>query len=261
MRFELLPGGQIFDRLGDLSAVGREVLQRADPRIEGDHRRLALLADQQRRDQSADLLDLRQNALHVRVGLQARSPAEIGWYVTSTLMFCSLPLSKRWNWWAAVRRRSFRRGRRPAPAWPAPPRRRRGISVAGCPVGSGVCGGLLRLLGRQKAAQKREKYRSKHAAPVGSDVFGLPSEQFEHVRYQLYDSIQGFHRPLGRPRQSHDQNLPARSGQRTRQHGQRRRSPALQAHQLAKTGDFTIQNRAGRPPASRRAGPRRFRRW
>ena len=28
-------------------------------------------------------------------------------------------------------------------------------------------------------------------------MFGTSSEQFEHVRYQLYDSIQGFDRPLG----------------------------------------------------------------
>ena len=69
---------QILHRLGDQLAVGREVLQRANARIEGDHGRLALFADQQRRDQAADLLDLRQDALHVRVGLQ-QITSEIGW--------------------------------------------------------------------------------------------------------------------------------------------------------------------------------------
>ena len=61
---------------------------------------------------------------------------------------------------------------------------------------------LLRLLlGCQKAAQKRENYRSKHATPHKRlGMLGTPSEQFEHVWYQLYDSIQGFDRPLGRPR-------------------------------------------------------------
>ena len=71
MRLALLPAVRSFTALVILFAVGSEVLQGADPRIEGDHGRLALVADQERRDQAADLLDLRQDAFHVRVGLQA----------------------------------------------------------------------------------------------------------------------------------------------------------------------------------------------
>ena len=148
MRLELLPAVRSLTRLGDHIAVGSEVLQRADSRIEGDHRRLALLADQQRRDQAADLLDLRQNALHVRIGLQAdHQRNRLVRHVHVDVLFLAV-VEQVELVAAAGRPRSCRRGRRPARA-PAPHRRRRGM--IGVQVGAGVLRWLLRLLRCQQA--------------------------------------------------------------------------------------------------------------
>jgi hypothetical protein len=53
----------------DLPRVVGEILLQLEAVVEGQHRRLALLADHQRLDHRADFVDLRQNALHVIVGL------------------------------------------------------------------------------------------------------------------------------------------------------------------------------------------------
>ena len=137
MRLELLPAVRSFDGLGDLVAVGSEVLQRANPRIERDDGRLSLLADQQRRDQPADLLDLRQNALHVRVGLQHDHQGDrLVRHIDVDVLFLAV-VEQMELMRVAGRPRSCRRGRRPARA-PAPPRRRHGIwwhGLARRPVG------------------------------------------------------------------------------------------------------------------------------
>ena len=76
-------------------------------------------------------------------------------------------------------------------------------------------------------------------------MFGLPLEQIEHVRHQLHDSIEGFHSALGRSRQIDDQDTSAGSRQDAGQDRQRGRFAAMRAHQLAKTGDFAVQDGAG----------------
>ena len=182
----------VLHRFGDLVGVGGPVLQQAYARIEANNRRLALVADHQGIDQVPDLAHLRDDSLHMGVNLQTDHQRDrlIG-DVHLNVLFFAVIVQMELEWLETV-----------------------DVIVVASKTSTGAvtsstdsrktrhlrtfCLGRLRLWeeGRAVAARAGLAAGSERKEPSGqtevSGMFSAASQQFQHVRYQLHDSIQGF---------------------------------------------------------------------